>query len=165
MDPADLDSDGAPSVTGHRLGAWRAFLEAYSHITDVLARELRDEEELPLTWYDVLVHLSEAPEQRLRMQDLANAILLSKSGLTRLVDRMQKAGLVERETCSSDKRGTFANLTDQGMATLRAAAPTHVRGVDEHFASLLDDEEAVVLERILQRLVEANQTAGTSAGS
>lgn len=161
MDAAGLDD--APSVTGDRLGAWRAFLEAHAQITDVLARELRDEEDLPLAWYDVLVHLSEAPGQQLRMQELADAILLSKSGLTRLVDRMQTAGLVEREACPSDKRGTFARLTDQGLAALEDAAPTHVRGVEQHFASLLDDEEAAVLQRLLRRLVEANRTPPTSA--
>lgn len=160
MDVADLDD--APAVTGHRLGAWRAFLEAHAHITEVLARELRDEEDLPLAWYDVLVHLSEAAGQQLRMQELADAILLSKSGLTRLVDRMQTAGLVEREACPSDKRGTFARLTDQGMAALEAAAPTHVRGVDQHFASLLDDQEAAVLEQLLRRLAEANREPPTT---
>lgn len=135
-----------------QLEAWRAFLEAHARVTEVLARELREEEDLPLTWYDVMVHLSEAPEHRLRMQDLADAVLLSKSGLTRLVDRMQKAGLVCREACPSDRRGTFALLTDRGLAALRAAAPTHVRGVQEHFSAHLSDDEAATLAQVLRRM-------------
>ncbi len=139
-------------LTSPQYLAWRAFLEAHARVTEVLARELREEEDLPLTWYDVMVHLSEAPEHRLRMQDLAEAVLLSKSGLTRLVDRMQKAGLLSREACPSDRRGTFALLTDRGLATLRAAAPTHVRGVQEHFAAHLTDEEAATLTAVLRRV-------------
>lgn len=141
------------SAPGRQLAAWRAFLEAHAQLVDVLARELKDEQDLPLSWYDVLVHLSEAPDRSLRMQELAEAVLLSKSGLTRLVDRMQRAGLVERAACPSDRRGTFARLTDHGMQVLRDAAPTHVRGVEHHFASHLDDEEAALLERLMRRMI------------
>lgn len=140
------------ATTSPQYAAWRAFLEAHARVTDLLARELREEEDLHLTWYDVMVHLSEAPEHRLRMQELADAVLLSKSGLTRLIDRMERAGLVSREACPSDRRGTFALLTDRGLATLRAAAPTHVRGVQAHFAAHLSDEEAATLADILRRV-------------
>jgi DNA-binding MarR family transcriptional regulator len=148
-----------PRIPAERLAAWRAFLEAYARVTEVLTRELRDEESLPLTWYDVLVHLREAEGQRLRMQELADAVLLSKSGLTRLVDRMENEGLVRRAACDDDRRGTFAELTEQGFETLRRTAPTHMRGVDEHFTSLLDDEEAAVLERALRRIAERARDA------
>ncbi len=140
-----------------QLAAWRAFLEAHALTVDNLARELREIEDLPLAWYDVLVQLQESPDGRLRMQELAEAVLLSKSGVTRLVDRMERAGLVERARCTDDRRGTFASLTPVGRQRLRETAPTHLRGVAEHFTSLLDDEEAAVLEQLLLRIVAANR--------
>lgn len=149
----------APVAPG-QLGAWRAFLEAYAVTLDVLERELRSGADLPLAWYDVLVQLAEAPDGRLRMQELADAVLLSKSGVTRLVDRMERAGLVERARCADDRRGTFATLTAAGRSRLRAAAPTHLAGVHAHFAAHLDDEEAATLARLLHRIAEANRAAG-----
>ncbi len=155
----------APSATlpAHRtvppqqLAAWRAFLEAHARTVELLTRELRDAEDLPLTWYDVLVQLNEAPERRLRMQELADAVLLSKSGVTRLIDRMERDGLVSRSRCSDDRRGTYAALTPAGLARLRDSAPTHLEGVRAHFAAHLDDEEAATMERLLTRLAEANR--------
>lgn len=138
-----------------KLRAWRRFLEAHAYVVAILERELDQEEDLPLAWYDVLVHLAEAEDDRLRMQDLADAVLLSKSGLSRLVDRMADAGLVQREACESDRRGTFAVLTPEGKNRLRSTAPTHVRGVEEHFASLIEDSEAEVIADALERVVKA----------
>lgn len=146
----------APHVGATHLAAWRAFLEAHRRTLELLERELREDEGLPLAWYDVFVQLNEAPEHRLRMQDLAEAILLSKSGLTRLIDRMERAGLVTRMACPSDRRGTFAELTPAGLQRLRDTAPRHVAGVSEHFAQLFDDDEAATLRDLLTRLVEAN---------
>jgi DNA-binding MarR family transcriptional regulator len=149
------DDGGAPTparLSAAKLAAWRAFLEAHARVTDVLARELRDEEALPLAWYDVLVQLQEASDHRLRMQELAEAVLLSKSGLTRLVDRMEREGLVRRSVCSDDRRGILAELTEEGYATLRRTAGTHLRGVDEHFASRLSEEEAAALADLLGRM-------------
>jgi DNA-binding MarR family transcriptional regulator len=154
------DADGIPKpppVAPAQLAAWRAFLEAHARTIDVLSRELREAEDLPLTWYDVLVQLNEADERRLRMQELANAVLLSKSGLTRLIDRMERDGLVRREACPSDRRGTFAELTAAGHRRLREAAPAHLRGVNEHFAELFDEEEAATLERLLRRVGAAHR--------
>ena len=142
------------TVPEAQLAAWRAFLEAHARVIEVLSRELREGADLPLSWYDVLVHLSEAPDGQLRMQELADAVLLSKSGLTRLIDRMQRDGLVTRSACPDDRRGTYAQLTTAGRDRLRDAAPTHLRGVREHFADLFDDDEAVQLQRLLQRVAE-----------
>jgi DNA-binding MarR family transcriptional regulator len=144
----------APQLPPEKMAAWRAFLEAHARITDVLARELRAEESLPLAWYDVLVQLQEAPGYRLRMQELAEAVLLSKSGLTRLVDRMEREGLVRRSACPDDRRGILAELTDRGLATLRRTSTTHLRGVDAHFASHLTAEEATELAAVLRRLAD-----------
>jgi DNA-binding MarR family transcriptional regulator len=135
------------------LDAWRAFLRAHARLTAILNKELEDERELPLSWYDVLLNLEEAPDHQLRMHDLAAAVLLSRSGLTRLLDRMEKAGLVRREVCEDDRRGVLACLTAEGRAALRRAAPVHLRGIDEHFACHLSTDEARALRRALEKLL------------
>lgn len=155
VDARDPAHNAPAGLSDARMAAWRAFLGAHARATAQLSRELLDEESLPLTWYDVLVQLSEAPDHRLRMQELADCVLLSQSGLTRLVDRMQKHGLVERLRCASDGRGTFATLTPAGLDQLRSAYPTHLRGVRTWFADLLDEEEAAVLTRALRRVADA----------
>jgi DNA-binding MarR family transcriptional regulator len=153
--PADQPPTTAhePIVPPAQMAAWRAFLTAHARITDTLARELRDREGLPLTWYDVLVQLSEAEDHRLRMQELAGRILLSKSGLTRLIDRMEQAGYVNRYPCPDDRRGTFAQMTDAGYETIKRTAPTHLAGIAEHFALAVDDDEAEVVAAALGRVV------------
>lgn len=135
------------------MATWRRFLEAYASVVGALEAEIESEQGLPLSWYDVLVQLSEAGEQRLRMQDLARAVLISRSGLTRLVDRMTAAGLVGREACANDRRGTFVVLTAQGKEKLRRAAPVHLRGIDRHFLSRLKEGDRRALDTALQRLL------------
>lgn len=147
-----VEDDG---LTDLEMSAWRGFLEAHRRVTDVLEAELREHEDLPLAWYDVLVQLSESPTRSLRMQELADAVLLSKSGLTRLVDRMQDHGLVERAPCPDDRRGIMAVLTDAGLDRLRVAATTHVAGVRTHFADLLRPGEAAILSQALTRIARA----------
>lgn len=140
------------ALTELEMAAWRSFLEAHRRIMDLLEGELREYADLPLTWYDVLVQLSETPTRSLRMQELADAVLLSKSGLTRLIDRMETAGLVQRAPSEDDGRGIVAVLTDTGFERLRASAPTHVAGVREHFADRLRPGEAAVLAQALSRI-------------
>lgn len=145
------------------LTAWVAFLRAHATLVDVLNQELQEEVGLPLSWYDVLAQLHDASDGRLRMQDLAAAIMLSKSGLTRLVDRLERAGLVERTSCPSDRRGTYAAITADGRHALAAARPTHLRGVYQHFASRLTGEELAVLRAAAAKLVDSrpcNATGG-----
>jgi DNA-binding MarR family transcriptional regulator len=154
-----MDASAAPSsrdgpVPALQLDAWRAFLTAHARLTDQLGRELREREGLPLTWYDVLVQLSEAEGHQLRMQQLADRVLLSKSGLTRLIDRMERAGYVARTPCEDDRRGTYATMTAEGYAVLVRTAPTHLGGVREHFADALDDDEAGTVAPVLQRMVD-----------
>jgi DNA-binding MarR family transcriptional regulator len=157
METPDARRDHVTIPEG-KMAAWKAFLTAHARITDQLTRELRDTEAFPLTWYDVLVQLSEADGHRLRMQELAERVLLSKSGLTRLIDRMEREGYVERSPCPDDRRGTFATMTDAGYERIRRTAPTHLAGVREHFTDLLDDDEARVLARALDRVVERLET-------
>jgi DNA-binding MarR family transcriptional regulator len=135
-----------------RLGAWRAFLRAHARVVRELERELHAEQGLALTDYDVLVQLADADGRRLRMSELAERLVLSRSGVTRLVDRLVSAGLVERMSCDDDRRGHWASLTDAGLGRLRGASPTHLRGVSEHFLDRLSAEELAALERALGRV-------------
>jgi DNA-binding MarR family transcriptional regulator len=138
--------------TRTQLRAWRAFLRAHAVVTRALEAELLAAEDLSLAAYDVLVQLVEAPQRRLRMTELADAVLLSRSGVTRLVDRLEQSGLVHRCRVEGDGRGVAAELTDAGLARLRAASRTHLAGVARHFAARLDDDDLAALERISRRL-------------
>jgi DNA-binding MarR family transcriptional regulator len=154
-------------LTPEQLTAWRLFLRAHARILRRLEADLLREHHLPLASYDVLVQLVEAPERRLRMTELADRVLLSRSGLTRLVDRLEREGVVVREACAEDARGMFAVLTDAGYERLRAAAPTHLRGVQEYAVGRLSGDELTVLGRLLARLADepADERAAASAGS
>lgn len=138
-----------------RMQAWRAFLTAHARVTALLEAELLAERELPLSWYDVLVQLQEAPDHRLRMTELAGAVLLSKSGLTRLVDRMCDAGLVERWADPEDRRGRWVSLTEVGNARLKHAAQVHMRGVREHFTAHLSVDDARRMKAAFDAIVGA----------
>ncbi len=139
--------------TRDQVEAWRSFLRAHATITRVLEAELDDEQDLSLAAYDVLVQLAEAPGRRLRMTELADAVLLSRSGVTRLVDRMEKAGLVTRAPVEGDGRGVAATITDAGVDRLRVASRTHLAGVQRHFVARLPPEDLMTLERISRLLV------------
>lgn len=139
------------SDTGMR--AWRTFLEVHAAVIRRLEAELRDERDLPLSWYDTLVQLHEA-DGSLRMHELADRLLLSRSATTRFADRLEASGLVTRQPCENDRRGTRITLTEEGRRRLRDAAPVHLRGVEEHFVRLLSDQDAKELDRILGRIVD-----------
>ena len=134
---------------------WASFLQSHAALVDVLESELQAQRELPLSWYDVLMTLAQAPRAEMRMQDLARGVLLSKSGLTRLFDRMEQAGLVERKSCPSDKRGTLAAMTPEGRRVLRRAMPIHGRGVAEHFLAHLTDDETVAMQSAFDKILAA----------
>lgn len=136
------------------LDSWRVFLRAHAVITRRLEAELIEEQDLPLASYDVLVQLVDAPGHRLRMTELASAVLLSRSGLSRLVDRLQREGLVRREVATEDARGMYAVLQPAGLSRLRNAAPTHLRGVAEHMTSKFSDDELAALRALLDRLCD-----------
>jgi DNA-binding MarR family transcriptional regulator len=119
------------------MSAWHALIRAHSRVVRRLEAELEAEHGLTLPAYEVLAHLSEAPDQQLRMTDLAKHAVLTPSGLTRLVDKLAREGLVERRRCAADARVVYAGLTQVGMTRLLAAYPTHVRGVREHFLDWL----------------------------
>jgi DNA-binding MarR family transcriptional regulator len=137
-----------------KLNAWRSLLRAHAEVIDVLARDLAEAHDLPISWYDVLIQLNEAPDHRLRMHELAGSVMLSRSATTRFVDRMEQAGLVTREACATDRRGMFVVLTDEGGERLRAAAPTHLEGIERLFSANVSDEEADVLAEVLARVAD-----------
>ena len=112
-------------------------LRAHAALTKALDGDLEAEHGLPLSSYEVLLHLAAADGQRMRMSDLADTVVLSRSGLTRLVDRMERDGLLGRASCPSDARGSFATLTDAGHAKLAVASRTHLSGVRERFLDRL----------------------------
>jgi DNA-binding MarR family transcriptional regulator len=132
---------------------WQTLLRAQVRISRHLQTDLLAEHDLALGSYDVLRHLGEAPGGRLRMNDLADRVLLSRSGLTRLIDRLHREGLVVRESCASDARGLFAVLTPKGFERLAEATPTYQRGVRDHVVSRLDHDELCRLGSILDKLI------------
>ena len=124
----------------------------------MLEHELEVQRGLSLHWYDALLQLHEAGG-RLRMQELADRVLLHKSSISRLVDRMETAGLVERVACPSDGRSRYAVITPEGRQVLRRAAPVHLRGIERHFAAHLTDSDVVALSRVLAKLPGADHDA------
>jgi DNA-binding MarR family transcriptional regulator len=114
---------------------------------------------VPLSWFEVLVRLGRTPGGRLRMSDLAHAITLTTSGTTRLVDRIEAAGLIERQSCATDRRVAYAALTDAGRKILKKAAPVHVESIQRHVIETLSADEVRELERLLRKLRDANQTS------
>ena len=138
------------------LAAWRALLVAHRHLTDALEEELRAATGLNLARYDVLLQLSEAVGGRLRMTDLAAAVLLSKSGLTRLVDRMCAEGRVDRSRDEADRRSLVVTLTPAGRRALRRAAPVHLRGIQRHFGAALTAEQLLELNEVLDRFIRTS---------
>ncbi len=131
------------------MAAWRTLINVTSGLLGTLDNELQAEHGLSLGDYEVLVHLSEAPDRQLRMTDLATRLRLSPSGITRRIDGLVRAGLVERKRCPSDRRGFNAALTAEGMRRLREAAPTHVRGVHAHFVDQLSERQLANLTAAL----------------
>lgn len=124
-------------LTATEQQAWRSWIAMRTLLDDQLNRELQERHGLSLSDYEILVRLSEAPDRRLRMSDLAAATLASRSRLSHQIDRLETAGIVQRMTCPEDRRGSFAALTEHGWQTLVAAAPDHVAGVRRHFVDVL----------------------------
>src|SRR5207245_9724894 len=145
-----MTSPGADEQS--RLNAWHAFLVAHAALEPILNRELEAACGLPLRWFDVLTQLRMTPHKRLSMTELANAVLLSKSGLTRLVDRIEEAGLVQRVSAPGDRRSLLIVLTRSGERMLKRAAPIHEDGIRSHFAAYIRDAEAPAVEAALGRI-------------
>jgi DNA-binding MarR family transcriptional regulator len=137
------------------LNTWRLFITANARLLDAIDNEMIAAGCLPLHWYDVLVELAEAPEHRMRMTDLAQRVVLSKSGLTRLVDRLEAEQLLERERSAQDRRGAYAVLTDKGLEAMRRSWKVYAQAIVKRFATYLTDDEARVMSAVFQRLLDA----------
>jgi DNA-binding MarR family transcriptional regulator len=139
------------SPSRERLRAWRLYFESALALVDVLDVELERDAGLPLRWYDVLVHLEETPDG-LRMNELAERILYSKSGFTRVVDRLEDAGLVRRVRPENDRRSILVVLTDEGRKTMERARRHHRHAIEEHFSRHLADSDVKALTDALEKL-------------
>lgn len=148
------------ALSERELRAWRGMLRAHAALTKALDADLEAEHGLPLSSYEVLLHLAAADGERMRMSDLAETVVLSRSGLTRLVDRMERDGLLGRASCPSDARGSFAILTDAGRDKLAATRRTHLSGVRERFLDRLSDAEQELLGDCWERVVPNGHDAG-----
>jgi DNA-binding MarR family transcriptional regulator len=133
---------------------WRAWLEVMRLLPVKLEDRMHERHDLNFTDYQVLVELSESEENRLWMTELANRTLLSKSRLSHQIGRMEKAGLVERQDCPSDRRGAFAVITERGWDVLRSAAPGHVEDVREMFIDLMSPQEVAVVGQAMGIIAE-----------
>lgn len=141
------------------LRAWRGMLRVHTTLVKALDCELETTHGVGVTSYEVLMYLADAPDGRMRMHDLAASVLLSRSGLTRLVDRLERDGLIARESCKSDARGAFAVLTPAGREMLAAARVTHLNGVRRHFLDHLAPEELATLAAIWDRVLPSAASA------
>jgi DNA-binding MarR family transcriptional regulator len=151
--PAAPAEDEVPWLTAREQRFWRAHLEVSKLLEYQLGRELA-QYDLAINDYEILVVLSEAPDRRMRMTDLATATLQSKSRLSHQITRMENAGLVLRQECPGDRRGLYAHLTDEGWQTLRKAAPEHVRSVRAHFIDRLEDDQLDAMYQALAPIAE-----------
>jgi DNA-binding MarR family transcriptional regulator len=144
---------GASLLAPRELRAWRGLLRVHTALVKALDAQLEAEHDLQLSSYEVLMYLADAEDERMRMCDLASSILLSRSGLTRLVDRLARDGLLERVACPDDARGAFAKLTPAGREKLAAARETHLAGVRALFLERFSDAELELLGDAWERVL------------
>jgi DNA-binding MarR family transcriptional regulator len=145
-----------------RIDTWRSFLSAHIRLQRLLDDDLQSEHGLSLPEYDALLVLANAPDRRLRMHQVADRVLLTRSGVTRLIDRLVADGSVERTQCATDARGAEAVLTEAGLARLREASGTHLRGIGDHFLDAIDPADLDVVGRAMRDVLaglEAGETA------
>ena len=148
----NLSTQGQAPITYGELRAWRGLLRAHACLAKRVGSELEREHHLPMTSYEVLNHLHEAPEGRMRMCDLAEQAQLSRSGLTRMVDRLERDGLLSRCSCDHDARGAYACLTETGRERLEAARGTHLAVVRQQFLSHFNEAELDLLADMWERI-------------
>ncbi len=144
-----------PWLTESEMAAWRAWIAATTRITRAIEHDLRESSGLTLDDYEVLVHLSESEDQRMRMTTLAERVSNSQSRLSQRINRLSDKGLVVRKRCTEDARGFWAQLTDAGVAELASAAPDHVRSVRRHFIDHLDERDVESVAAVMGRLEAA----------
>jgi DNA-binding MarR family transcriptional regulator len=142
-----------------RVAPWAALLRVHAAVLPKLERALAAQQ-MPLAWYDVLLELNAAPDRRLRMSELGARVVLSRERVSRVVDELERAGLVRRERNPDDRRSLFAVLTPEGRDRLRAAAPVYLEGIERHYTGHLEDEEIRVISAALGRVLQAEEASG-----
>jgi DNA-binding MarR family transcriptional regulator len=145
-----------------RIDTWRSFLSAHIRLQRLLDDDLQSEHGLSLPEYDALLVLANAPDRRLRMHQVADRVLLTRSGVTRLIDRLVADGSVERTQCATDARGAEAVLTEAGLARLREASGTHLRGIGDHFLDAIDPADLDVVGRAMRDVLAGLEAGETS---
>ena len=141
------------SARDPRIATWRLFLNTHARLERLLDEDLRSAHDLTLAEYDAMLQLAESPTHRLRMHEIAERVILSRSGVTRLIDRLVRDGLVERSHCATDARGAEAVLTASGLDRLREAAPTHLRGISDHFLDTMSAAELAAVDRAMNAIL------------
>jgi DNA-binding MarR family transcriptional regulator len=159
LTPAE-DEASAGGLGGSELAAWKGLLRVHASLMKALDAELESSHRLPLTSYEVLIQLADAPERKMRMCDLADSVLLSRSGMSRLVDRLERDGLLERAACSADARGSYAVLTPAGEQLLAEARPAHHEGIRRRFLAHFSEDELTQLAGLWERVLSAQQQPG-----
>jgi DNA-binding MarR family transcriptional regulator len=151
--PGQDDARTVAAEGSRGLATWRTFLQAHATVVRRLEAELEADGQVSLADLDVLLQLASSDGRRLRMSELADHVLLSRSGMTRRIDRLEAAGLVQRHECAADRRGAYAGITEAGLDRLQRARPTHMRGIEEHFVSRLSDEDLESIQDALIKLI------------
>jgi DNA-binding MarR family transcriptional regulator len=144
--------EGTVSRLLHETSLWRTFLGTHRQIVDRLADQMQSDHQLPLEWFDVLIHLADVPGKRLRQRELRDRLLLSESGVSRMLARMAEAGVLERRPADDDRRGVEVALTEAGEALLATAVESHLKLVATLFTDRLSVTDRVALEHILAKL-------------
>jgi DNA-binding MarR family transcriptional regulator len=157
----DVEGADAPNPCGvlgqiddERLHLMGLIVRSHRLLTDRLGRELEQEVGIPLVFFDVLINVGAAPEGRLTMSRLSTDVALTTGGVTRLVDRMVEAGLVERQACPNDRRSIHVVLTDEGRGVLNRAVGAHIEGIDRHLMAHLDDDDRAALTTALTKVLD-----------
>ncbi len=143
---ADLESE--------TLGAWRTLLFAQAKVLGALETDMMDQHGLAMSWFDVLGRLNQAPGKRLRMHELEESVLFTRSGITRLADRIEEAGLIRRERSAEDRRGVYLVITEAGIARINEVWPDHVASIQSHFGQYLNDQDVESLRNATQKILD-----------
>ncbi|MEC0231695.1 MarR family winged helix-turn-helix transcriptional regulator [Paenibacillus alba] len=135
-----------------QLAVWRTFLNTHSTVIRLIEKDLLDQDQVPLIWYDVLVALYQTPSKKMRMSELADKVVLTPSGITRLVERLEKEGYVRRERTEEDRRGSYAVLTREGKRAFLKAWPIYEQGILSYFIRHLEEDELRIIQKGLARI-------------
>jgi DNA-binding MarR family transcriptional regulator len=156
-----MSTSTPPKIGDEHLAAWRAFLRAHSAMLRRLSGDLEEADLPPLSWYDVLAALRDAPEERMRQVELAEQVLISNSGLSRLLDRIESKGLIERLSYPSDRRAFFVCLTDEGRDMLERMWPVYARGIAEDFLPALGEDPCEIRQTLESIAAECEAAKAT----